>query len=147
VQRYAPIGAAVGIVLFAELILTVGGWRFAPAMGLHLSSPTPGNMSNTTALGRLIYTDYVFLFQVAGLILLVAMIGAIVLTHRERNASRRQNIGDQQARSVASTLQVMTIGLGVGTARTGIIRPLPPAEPAEDEHQEHNPVHAHPGDH
>jgi NADH-quinone oxidoreductase subunit J len=147
VQRYAPIGAAVGIVLFAELILAVGGWRFAPAMTLHLSSPTPVGIGNTAALGRLIYTDYVFLFQAAGLILLVAMIGAIVLTHRERGASRRQNIGDQQARSVASTLEIMTIGLGAGTGVTGIIRPLPPASPAGDDHHEHTPAHAHPGEH
>ena len=146
VQRYAPIGAAVGIVLFAELILTVGGWRFAPAMTLHLNSPTPAGVSNTVALGRLIYTDYVFLFQAAGLILLVAMIGAIVLTHRERGASKRQNIAKQQARSVASTLEIMTVGLGAGTNVTGIIRPKPPAA-APAEHEAHEPVHAHPGEH
>jgi NADH-quinone oxidoreductase subunit J len=146
VQKYAPVGAAVGLVLFAEIILTVGGWKYAPAMGLHLSSATPAGVSNTVALGRLIYTDYVFLFQVAGLILLVAMIGAIVLTHRERNASRRQDIAAQQARTVASTLEVMTIGLGVGTRRTGIIRPLAPPMP-EVEHDDHKPEHAHPGEH
>jgi NADH-quinone oxidoreductase subunit J len=146
VQRYAPIGAAVGVVLFAELILTVGGWRFAPAMTLHLSAPTPAGVSNTVALGRVIYTDYVFLFQAAGLILLVAMIGAIVLTHRERGASRRQNIVNQQARSVSSTLEIMTIGLGAGTKITGIIRPKPP-EAAPADHDDHKPVHAHPGEH
>ena len=146
VQRYAPVGAAVGIILFAEVVLAVGGWHFAPAMTLHLNSPTPPGISNTVALGRLIYTDYVFLFQVAGLILLVAMIGAIVLTHRERGASRRQNIGDQQARTVSSTLEIMTIGLGAGTDVTGIIRPKPP-EPKPDAH-EHAPAHAHhPGEH
>ena len=150
VQKYAPIGAAIGVVLFLEVILTIGGWRYAPAMGLRLSSPTPAGLSNTAALGRLIYTDYVFLFQAAGLILLVAMIGAIVLTHRERYGARRQDIAAQQARSVASTLQIMTIGLGAGTARTGIIRPLPPAPAeleAEDAHQAHKPEHAHPGEH
>jgi NADH-quinone oxidoreductase subunit J len=146
VQRYAPVGAAVGIVLFGELILTLGGWRFAPAMTLHLNSPTPAGVSNTVALGRVIYTDYVFLFQAAGLILLVAMIGAIVLTHRERGASKRQNIANQQARSVSSTLEIMTIGLGAGTNVTGIIRPRPPeVKPAE--HEEHAPAHAHPGEH
>ena len=146
VQRYAPIGAAVGIVLFLELILTVGGWQFAPGMALHLSSATPMGVSNTAALGRLIYTDYVFLFQASGLILLVAMIGAIVLTHRERQASRRQDIAAQQDRSVVSTLEVMTIGLGAGTDRTGIIRPRP-APITQDEHQDHKPEHAHPGEH
>jgi NADH-quinone oxidoreductase subunit J len=147
VQKYAPVGAAVGALLFLELILTVGGWTYAPAMGLHLSSPTPAGVSNATALGRLIYTDYVFLFQAAGLILLVAMIGAIVLTHRERGASKRQDIAAQQARSVATTLQVMTIGLGVGTAQTGIIRPLPPLPSPAEQEAEHAHAHASPGEH
>jgi NADH-quinone oxidoreductase subunit J len=93
VQRYAPIGAAVGAVLFLEVIVTVAGLQFVPNTALHLASATPVGVSNTVALGRLIYTNYIFLFQVSGLILLVAMIGAIVLTHRERpGASRRQNI-------------------------------------------------------
>ena len=126
-QRYAPIGAAVGVVLFAELILTVGGWKFLPDPTLHLGAPTPAVLSNTGALGRLIYTNYVFLFQASGLILLVAMIGAIVLTHRERNgASLRQNITRQQDRQVRDTLQVMKVSLGAGTAQTGIMRRLPP---------------------
>jgi NADH-quinone oxidoreductase subunit J len=145
-QRYAPVGAAIGVVLLGELILTVGGWHFVPDMGLHLNAATPPGVSNTAALGRLIYTDYVLLFQAAGLILLVAMIGAIVLTHRERNASRRQNVGVQQGRKVADTLEVMTIGLGVGTGQTGIIRPKPAPAPAEA-HEDHAPAHAHPREH
>ena len=147
VQRYAPIGAAVGAVLFLELIVTVAGWQFVPNVALHLASATPAGISNTTALGRLIYTDYIFLFQVAGLILLVAMIGAIVLTHRERGgASRRQDIGKQQSRTVAETLEMMTVSLGAGSRQSGILRPLPPpAAPAEEE--DHKPAHAHPGEH
>ncbi len=146
-QRYAPIGAAVGIVLFAELILTVGGWQLLPNVTLHLGAPMPVGTSNTNALGQLIYTHYVFLFQASGLILLVAMIGAIVLTHRERNgASLRQNITRQQDRMVRDTLEVMSVQLRVGTATTGILRPLPPPAPAI-EVEEHKPVHAHPGEH
>ena len=100
------------------------------------------------ALGQLIYTNYVFLFQPPGLILLVAMIGAIVLTHRERGGtSKRQNIAPQQARTVASTLQIMTVSLGAGTRQTGILRPLPPPMKARPTKTEHKPVHAHPGDH
>ncbi|MEJ1975399.1 MAG: NADH-quinone oxidoreductase subunit J [Acetobacteraceae bacterium] len=145
-QRYAPIGAAVGVVLFAELILTIGGWQLAPHMSLQLGAPTPAGVSNTVALGRLIYTDYVFLFQVAGLILLVAMIGAIVLTHRDRGDYRRQDIARQQARTVADTLEVMTISLGAGTKQTGIIRPhVAPAPEAEPE-PAHEHAH-HPGEH
>ena len=123
-QKYAPIGAAVGAVLFAELILVIGGWRFAPeaASTIRLSS-TPGAIDNTTAIGRLLYTDYIFLFQTAGLILMVAMIGAIVLTHRDRGATRRQSIARQNARTVADTLEIMPVAIGAGTNVTGIIRP------------------------
>ena len=82
-QRYLPVGATVGAVLFLELVIVLGGWKFAPDATTLRFSPTPANVSNTAALGRLLYTDYVFLFQAAGLLLLVAMIGAIVLTLRE----------------------------------------------------------------
>src|SRR5262250_71262 len=79
-QRYLPVGATVGAVLFIELALVLGGWKFAPNAATLRLSPVPTQVSNTAALGRLLYTDYIFLFQAAGLILLVAMIGAIVLT-------------------------------------------------------------------
>jgi NADH-quinone oxidoreductase subunit J len=159
-QRYAPIGAAIGVVLFLELIVTVAGWQFVPNVTLHLASATPAGVPNTTAIGRLIYTDYIFLFQAAGLILLVAMIGAIVLTHRERpGGSRRQSMASQQSRSVATTLEVMTVALGAGTKQTGVLRPLPPPAPKTDDHDDHGhgghghddhghePAHAHPGEH
>ncbi len=147
VQRYAPIGAAVGAVLFLELIVTVAGWQFVPNAAVHLASMTPAGVTNTAALGRVIYTDYIFLFQVAGLILFVAMIGAIVLTHRERGgASRRQDITRQQSRTVEDTLLMMTVSLGAGSRQTGILRPLPPPAPPAQE-DEHKPVHAHPGEH
>ena len=147
VQRYAPIGAAVGAVLFLELIVTVAGWRFVPSTALHLASATPVGMTNTTALGQLIYTQYIFLFQCAGLILLVAMVGAIVLTHRDRGgASRRQNLAKQHSRTVANTLEMMTVSLGAGSRQTGILRPLPPPSQAADE-DVHKPAHVHPGEH
>jgi NADH-quinone oxidoreductase subunit J len=148
VQRYAPIGAAVGAVLFLEVIVTVAGLQFVPNTALHLASATPVGVSNTVALGRLIYTNYIFLFQVSGLILLVAMIGAIVLTHRERpGATRKQNIARQQARSVGSTLEIMTLSLNAGTNQLGgFLRPLPDPVP-DAERDEHKPEHAHPGEH
>ncbi len=146
-QRYAPIGAAVGAVLFLELAVTLGGWQFVPNGALHLASAAPLGVSNTAALGRVIYTDYVFLFQVAGLILLVAMMGAIVLTHRVRpGASRRQNIARQEARTVAGTLQFINISLGAVAPKAGFLRPMPdPVAPAEID--ELKPSHAHPGEH
>ena len=146
-QRYAPIGAAVGAVLFLELAVTLGGWQFVPTATLHLSSAAPLGMSNTAALGRVIYTDYVFLFQLAGLILLVAMMGAIVLTHRERpGASKRQNVARQEARTVAGTLQFMSVSIGSAAPKAGFLRPLPQTlAPADAD--EMKPTHAHPGEH
>ena len=147
-QRYLPVGATVGAVLFAELVLVLGGWKFAPqASALRLSS-TPAGVSNTQALGRLIYTDYVFLFQIAGLILMVAMIGAIVLTHRERATSRRQDIARQNARQVSDTLEIMPVGFRAGTDVTGIIRPKREPEPVlADEPRTHGVGLPGPGEH
>ncbi len=127
-QRYAPAGAAIGLVLFAELALVLGGWRFAPESSVLRMSTTPEGLDNTRALGRLIYTDYILLFQSAGLILMVAMIGAIVLTHRERARSRRQNIGRQNARTPADTLTMVTVPMHQGVAAGDIHRPHPEPE-------------------
>jgi NADH-quinone oxidoreductase subunit J len=97
-------------------------------------SPVPSGLSNTEALGRVLYTDYIFLFQVAGLILLVAMIGAIVLTLRDRKTSRHQDIRRQTERKVAETLQMMSVSIGAGTTQSGgYLHPkVPEAEPAEE---------------
>jgi NADH-quinone oxidoreductase subunit J len=122
-QKYLPIGAAIGVVLLAELAFALGGWQFAPQAGGLRSAPAPTDVSNTLALGRLIYTDYVFLFQAAGLILLVAMIGAIVLTLRERKTSRHQNIRVQTERTVRETLEMVTVSVGAGVRELGIYRP------------------------
>src|SRR5690242_9750681 len=133
-QRYLPVGATVGVVLFVELMAVLGGWHFAPQAATLRFAPIPAQGSNTAALGRILYTDYVFLFQAAGIILLVAMIGAIVLTHRDRVAVRRQNIRMQTSRTVDETLAIVTAPLGAGVPATGIYRPLPRAEPAEPAH-------------
>ncbi|MFT8242751.1 NADH-quinone oxidoreductase subunit J [Roseomonas sp. BN140053] len=121
-QRYAPIGAVVGGILFLELLLVLGAWEFSTdAAGLRLNV-APEGVSNTRALGQLIYTDYVFLFQAAGMVLLVAMMGAIVLTHRDRHNPRRQNIANQIAR--AEKVAMQSIPTGVGLGQIGILRPL-----------------------
>ena len=149
-QRYLPVGATVGVVLLVELATVVGGWRFAPeASTVHLST-APGNVINTVALGRLIYTNYIFLFQTAGLILMVAMIGAIVLTHRERGTTRRQVIAQQNARTPADTLVNVRVPLGAGTDVTGIFRSKPEpalAGPHADEDHHHGVGLPGPGEH
>jgi len=138
-QRYAGIGAAVGAALLVEFALALGGWKLAPNVDKLLLSPTPSNVSNTEALGRILYTDYIFLFQASGLVLLVAMIGAIVLTLRDRKSSRHQVIARQTGRTVAETLEVVTLTLGAGTTESGGF--LRPKEPEPEKVPE--PAHGH----
>jgi NADH-quinone oxidoreductase subunit J len=134
-QRYAPVGAVIGGILFLELVLVLAGWRFTDmAADLRLAPNPGGAVSNTAALGRVLYTDYVFLFQAAGLILLVAMIGAIVLTHRERVGTRRQVIADQVGRTGSVVLQNVAIGAGVSPG--SILRPPPKDAPKAVEHHD-----------
>jgi NADH-quinone oxidoreductase subunit J len=134
IQRYWMVGATVGAVLFLELLMVVGGWTLAPGAVQLRMSPMPTGVSNTEALGRILYTDYVFLFQTAGLILMVAMIGAIVLTLRDRKTSRHQNIRRQTERTVTETLEMMSVSIGAGTTQSGghLLPKQPEAEPVEE---------------
>jgi NADH-quinone oxidoreductase subunit J len=114
-MQYLPIGGAVGLVLFFELALAVFvNWVAAPNAASRSAAPTPANLSNTAALGRLLYTDYIYLFQAAGIVLLIAMIGAIVLTHRRRVGVRRQKISDQLARTRETSIEVRKVQPGSG---------------------------------
>ena len=114
-MQYLPIGGAVGLVLFFELALAVFvNWVAAPNAASRSAAPTPANVSNTAALGRLLYTDYIYLFQAAGIVLLIAMIGAIVLTHRRRVGVRRQKISDQLARTRETSVEVRKVQPGSG---------------------------------
>ncbi len=145
-QRYAPIGGVIGGILFLELLFVTGTWQFAADSAELRLSPTPGGVSNTKALGRIIYTDYIFLFQAAGLILLVAMIGAIVLTLRDKHSSKRQDIGAQVARS--SEVLMAQPALGQGIRREEILRPLPPPSKETGAIAHHGPDdHGHGGGH
>jgi NADH-quinone oxidoreductase subunit J len=145
-QRYLPVGATVGAVLFIELALVFGGWHIAPdTVKLHMS-PAPATMSNTEALGRVLYTDYIFLFQTAGLVLLVAMIGAIVLTLRDRKTSRHQNIRTQTERTVAETLELVSVNLGAGVTQAGgFLKPKVKEPEPVDAHGGHDGSHGHGG--
>lgn len=124
-QRYAPIGAVIGGIMLLQLLFVLGAWRFAGDAAQLRLAPTPEGVSNTEALGRILYTDHIYLFQISGLILLVAMIGAIVLTLRERPGTRRQNVAEQVARS--SEVRLARPEPGAGIRREDILRPLPPA--------------------
>ncbi len=113
-QRYAPIGALVAVILFVELAVIVTGWSIAPGAAAARLFPTPAGIPNAQALGDLIYTKYLVLFQLAGVILLVSMIGAIVLTLRDRKRGKHQNLAVQHARMPADTLSMVSAKLGEG---------------------------------
>jgi NADH-quinone oxidoreductase subunit J len=110
--NYLPIGALIGGILLAELLLVVGGWVIAPAA--RQSAAVAANVSNTEALGLVLYTKYVYFFETAGIILLVAMIGAIVMTLQHKPNVRRQNIDQQVARGRASAIELVNVKPGQG---------------------------------
>jgi NADH-quinone oxidoreductase subunit J len=114
--QYLPIGALIGIILAAELILVFGSWAVSPESAQVLAAPTlpADGVTNTHALGNVIYTEYVYLFQASGLVLLVAMIGAIVLTLRHRPDVRRQKISDQVERRREDVIEIRDITTGSG---------------------------------
>jgi NADH-quinone oxidoreductase subunit J len=114
--NYLPVGALVGIVLLAELVLVLAGWVFAPDVPANVALPIPevDEISNTAALGQVLYTRYIYFFQVAGLILLVAMVGAIVLTLRHKEGVRRQSIAEQVARTPATSIEIRKVESGRG---------------------------------
>ncbi len=110
-QDYLPVGGLIGAVFLVELLLVVGSWAIDPGLvhGPLANAPGGETVTNTQALGLVLYTNYFFLFQVAGLILLVAMIGAIVLTLRERPGVKRQDISVQNARTQAMAVEVRQV--------------------------------------
>jgi NADH-quinone oxidoreductase subunit J len=114
-MKNAPLGAAVGLVVAAEIIIVVASKLWAPAAFKGLApagAPVPAGITNTQALGQILYTKYVYLFQGAGLILLVAMIGAIVLTLRHKDGVKRQNISEQNARTKSTAMDVVKVPSG-----------------------------------
>ncbi|MGI9498675.1 MAG: NADH-quinone oxidoreductase subunit J [Geminicoccaceae bacterium] len=112
-MQYLPVGALIGVILLAELVLVFGSWALSPTTAA-LEQPTPPEIGNTEALGNLLYTDYFYLFQAAGLILLVAIIGAITLTLRQRPGVRRQDIGEQVHRSAKEAIELKKVQPGSG---------------------------------
>jgi NADH-quinone oxidoreductase subunit J len=114
INSLMPLGVFLGVVLLVELVFLLFGDWVAPA-GKMAAAPVPApHVSNTRALGQLLYTHYLYVFQAAGLILLVAMIGAIVLTHRRRTGVHRQRIGDQVGRRRDDVLAIKQVASGSG---------------------------------
>ena len=114
--QYLPLGGIVGLVLLMELAVVAGGFVFSPEVSERFAAPipVPSDIANTEALGNIIYTKYVYFFQAAGIILLVAMIGAIVLTHRSREGTRKQRISNQVNRRPEDTIEIKKVSTGSG---------------------------------
>lgn len=116
--QHLPLGGLIGFILLGELLTLALAWNFGDDVAKNAAAPTPAveNLTNTEALGQLLYTDYIFIFQTAGLILLVAMIGAIVLTLRDRPGVRRQNIGAQVGRRPEDAYALVDVESGKGVS-------------------------------
>ena len=112
--KYLPIGATIGILLLVELILILAAWVTAPEITAQAPTPPISQISNTAALGQILYTKYVYLFEAAGMILLVAMIGAIVLTLQHKRDIKRQSIARQVERTRERSVEVVEVETGRG---------------------------------
>ena len=114
--QYLPVGGTIGIILMIELILVLGVWAFSPEAGTLAAAPTPppADVTNTEAIGLLLYTKYVYAFQAAGVVLLIAMVGAIVLTLRHKPGVKRQVIADQVARGPQTAIEIKKVKPGQG---------------------------------
>jgi NADH-quinone oxidoreductase subunit J len=112
--QYAPVGVVIGVILLLELLLVAGSFVIAPDVASSAIVPIEEGVANTRALGQVIYTRYVYLFQGAGAVLLVAMIGAIVLTLRHKPGTKRQDVFKQTGRKRHEAVEVVSVKSGQG---------------------------------
>ena len=112
--EYLPIGLVIGGIFLAELLLVGGGWVINAGVAKSITAAIPDNVSNTEALGLVLYTRYIYYFQIAGMVLLVAMIGAIVLTLRHKPNVKRQSIVAQVTRDPADAIEIRKVKTGQG---------------------------------
>jgi len=112
--NYLPVGVVVGGIFVFELLFVALTWVIGPTASAAISAPTPSGVTNTEALGRVLYTQYVYYFQAAGMVLLVAMVGAIVLTLRHKPHVKRQNIANQVARTRETAIEIRQVRPGQG---------------------------------
>ncbi|ADO43368.1 NADH-quinone oxidoreductase subunit J [Ketogulonicigenium vulgare] len=117
-RAFVPVGVVIGAVLAAQLVMVFGDWSAAPGASARLATPTPAGVDNTHALALILYDRYFIAFQLAGLVLLVAMIGAIVLTMRHRQDVKRQNVLEQMSRDPAKAIRMANPGSGQGLDRS-----------------------------
>ena len=108
-NTHIPIGLLISVVIFLELIIVVGGWKYKPDLLSSVSIVINQNITNTHSIGNILYTDYIHLFQLSGMILLVAMIGAIVLTYRKRSGIKRQSYLSQISREKSESVSLVDV--------------------------------------
>ena len=108
-SSHIPIGLLISVIIFMELIVVLGGWKFKPDLVNSTSITIDQGVSNTHSIGYVLYTDYIHLFQLSGMILLVAMIGSIVLTFRKRSGLKRQKYFDQISRERIDAVQLVEV--------------------------------------
>ena len=112
--QYLPVGVVIGGIFLAELLLWSAAWAIGPGVPHAIAAPIPAGITNTEAIGLVLYTRYVYFFEVAGMILLVAMVGAIVLTLQHKPQAKRQNIAEQVARTPATSIEIRKVRPGQG---------------------------------
>ena len=106
---HIPVGLIISTIIFFELIIVIGGWKYKPELFDKIKISSAETVSNTHSLGQILYTDYIHVFQISGMILLVAMIGAIVLTFRQREGVKRQDYIKQISRERSDGVQVLDV--------------------------------------
>ena len=108
-SKHIPIGLIISVIIFFELMIVIGGWKYKPDLVSAMSLPIDNEISNTHAIGYVLYTDYIHIFQLSGMILLVAMIGAIVLTYRQRTGVKRQSYFSQISRERSDAVELIDV--------------------------------------
>ena len=113
-SKHIPIGLIISVVIFFELIIVIGGWKYKPDLFNKNNLFTQDALSNTHSLGQVLYTDYIHIFQISGMVLLVAMVGAIVLTFRQRVGVKKQSYIKQISRERSEGVQVLEVQKNAG---------------------------------
>ena len=113
-SSHIPVGLLISLIIFFELIIVIGGWKFKPDLVTSMSLSIDQNSTNTHLIGSVLYTDYIHIFQLSGMILLVAMIGAIILTFRQRSGLKRQSYFSQISREKSDGVQLVDVEINKG---------------------------------
>ena len=108
-SKHIPVGIIISVIIFFELIIVISGWKFKPDLAMKISLTNNQAITNTHSIGSVLYTDYIHVFQLSGMILLVAMIGAIVLTFRKRSGVKKQSYFSQISRESADSVELVEV--------------------------------------